>query len=129
MQEVFKEIKVRLESKSALITMNSQKDLDTLMEKYIEYSKYYLPRIFLNYYQNKNERTLASQYASQLNSMSNPVNMFSSFKSLSIVDPSYTPVINIQPGQLETKGKKTKKGNWVSFFFEVCSLGPRTGQR
>jgi RNA recognition motif-containing protein len=104
-----REIKIRLDSRSALITMNSQNDLDLLMSKYIDYSNYYLPRIFLNYYQSKNDRSLVSQYVNELNSMINPNNMFNNFKTLSIVDPNYTPVIKIEPGQLEAAGKKTNK--------------------
>ncbi len=104
-----REIKIRMDSRSALITMNSQSDLDLLMNKYIDYSNYYLPRIFLNYYQNKNDRSMVNQYVNQLNSMINPNNMFSNFKNLSIVDPNYTPIIKIEPGQLEAAGKKTNK--------------------
>ena len=109
-----REIKIRMDSKTALITMNSKKDLDLLMTKYVDYSSYYLPRIFLNYYQSKNDRSLTNQYVNQLNTLSKPVNMFSNFKNLSIVDPNYTPIINIQAGQLDSTGKKTKNNNYTN---------------
>ena len=57
-----RDIKVKMDTKTALITMNSQNDVDLLMGKYVEYSNYYLSRIFLNFYQNKNERTLTHSY-------------------------------------------------------------------
>jgi RNA recognition motif-containing protein len=108
-----KEIKIKMESKTALVTMNSQADMEFLMSKYVEYCNYYLPRIFLNYYQNKNERSQTHTFINQLNSFINPVNMFSNFKNLSIVDPNIKPVINVDPNKpFPNKNSFSKNQNY-----------------
>ena len=63
-----RDIKIKMDTRTALITMNSQKDVDRLMDKYVDYCNYYLPRLFLNYFQSKNERSVTHQYVNQINS-------------------------------------------------------------
>jgi RNA recognition motif-containing protein len=113
-----RDMKIKMDTRTALVTMNSQKDLEELMNKYVEYSQFYLPRIFLNYYQNKNERSVTSQYVNELNAMINPVNMFSNFANLSIHDPEKKPIFTIDPSQLHKKHQVSEKktNNYNNYY-------------
>jgi len=91
--------------------MNTVKEIEEFMDKYVQYCNYNLPRIFFNFFQNKNERNLNHYYVEQINSMINPVNIFSNFSSLSVFDPTTKPVIIIDPNkEREDKVKNSFKG-------------------
>jgi len=109
-----RDIKVKIETKTALITLNSVSDLDLLMSKYVDYSNFYLPRIILNFYQSKNERTITHQYVNQLNNLINPNYMFSNFSNLSIVDPNTKPIITIDPSSFGKAKNNDNNQNYNS---------------
>jgi RNA recognition motif-containing protein len=93
-----KEIIIKMENKTALITMLSPNHVEEFMQKYLNYCSYYLPRIIFNYYQNKNERT-SNNAIKQIDSLIDPMNMFSHFSNLSVFDPNDKPVIIVDPNK------------------------------
>jgi RNA recognition motif-containing protein len=111
-------ISIKMDTRTALITMNSQKDVDVLLERYVEFCDYYLPKVFLNYYQNKHERSLTYQYVNQINSMIDPMNMFSNFKNLSVVDPNEKPILNLIPDENNKKNIYSKNQNFNNKKFK-----------
>lgn len=104
---VIKEIKVRSDNKTALITFLNSKQLEEFMNAYINYSTYYLPRIFFNYFQNKD--TKVGSYLNQINDIVNPLNMFSHFSSLSVIDPTDKPVISLDQTTIPNKDDNVQK--------------------
>jgi len=104
-----RDIKIKMDTRTALVTMNSHNDLEELMSKYVQYSQFYLPRIFLNYYQNKSERSATNQYVNDLNAMIDPMNMFSNFANLSVHDPEKKPILKIDPSELNKRNPVSEK--------------------
>ncbi len=60
-------IKLRFETKSAFITMNSQRDTEEFIRKYAEYAKENPTALFFNLYKSKVERISANSYFRKYN--------------------------------------------------------------
>ena len=91
---IIKEMKIKPDNKSALITLLNSKQVEQFMQAYINYSSFYLPKIFFNYYQSKD--TKVSSYLNQMTDLVNPLNMFSHFSNLSVIDPNDKPVLTVE---------------------------------
>lgn len=85
-------ITIKMDIRTALITMNSKKDLDTLLDKYNDFCNYYLPRVILNYYKNNQESTSPNKIANSFNQI-NDVEL-KNFKIFSLVDSKPKPFKN-----------------------------------
>jgi len=86
-------ISVKMETKTAMVIFSSQTEVVTLIDNYIKYCNYNVPKVFLNFYMNKNEREMTHSFIKELNKMYDPLHMFSHFDSLSVIDPNKKPVI------------------------------------
>lgn len=62
-----KSIKLKLETKNAFITMNSQRDAEEFIRKFQEYSKENVTSLFFNLYKSKVERISANAYFKKYN--------------------------------------------------------------
>ncbi len=60
-------IKLKLDTKSAFITMNSQRDAEEFIRKYAEYAKDHPTSLFFNLYKSKVERISANSYFRKYN--------------------------------------------------------------
>ena len=60
-------IKLKFETKSAFITMNSQKDAEDFIRKYTEYAKDHPTSLFFNLYKSKVDRITANSYFKKYN--------------------------------------------------------------
>jgi hypothetical protein len=79
------DIKIKMNSKTALVNMNSKYDLDDFMNRYNAFAAYSYSNFLCGYYKPKNERINPVIY--------DPYNMFRHFGDLKIHDPNRKPYI------------------------------------
>jgi hypothetical protein len=102
------DIKIRMNSQSALVTMNSKFDLDDYMNRYTSFSTYSYSNFICSYYKLKGERTSTTPF--------DPYNMFKHFGDLRIHNPNKKPVIIKKEAEENTNDDKD---DLASIIYEI----------
>lgn len=91
-----KSLKIKFDTKTAFITMNSQREAEEFVRKFQEYSRLNPSNLFFNIYRSKVERVSAKSY----------------FKNYNF---NATPVQTMGPGMVDTSQPKSRYKNYNEF--------------